>query len=75
METVFTLVFIIGCIGAWYFIKGVRINVTEISLWVDNLSVIIIGFIPTTETKEVTSKPVEEKKTKQQSSAKISDLV
>ena len=21
METVFTLVFIIGCIGAWYFIK------------------------------------------------------
>ncbi|MDT2424661.1 hypothetical protein P7D66_20085 [Enterococcus avium] len=76
METVFTLVFIIGCIGAWYFIKrSPNKRNRNISLGLIALSVIIIGFIPTTETKEVTSKPVEEKKTKQQSSAKISDLV
>ncbi|MDT2460408.1 hypothetical protein [Enterococcus avium] len=76
METVFTLVFIIGCIGAWYFIKrSPNKRNRNISFGLIALSVIIIGFIPTTETKEVTSKPVEEKKTKQQSSAKISDLV
>ncbi|MFM2488815.1 hypothetical protein ABW365_12195 [Enterococcus avium] len=76
METVFTLVFIIGCIGAWYFIKrSPNKRNRNISFGLITLSVIIIGFIPTTETKEVTSKPVEEKKTKQQSSAKISDLV
>lgn len=76
METVFTLVFIIGCIGAWYFIKrSPNKRNRNISLGLIALSVIIIGFIPTTETKEVTSKPVEEKKTEQQSSAKISDLV
>lgn len=76
METVFTLVFIIGCIGAWYFIKrSPNKRNRNISFGLITLSVIIIGFIPTTETKEVTSKPVEGKKTKQQSSAKISDLV
>jgi hypothetical protein len=76
METVFTLVFIIGCIGAWYFIKrSPNKRNRNISFGLIALSVIIIGFIPTTETKKVTSKPVEEKKTKQQSSAKISDLV
>ena len=76
METVFTLVFIIGCIGAWYFIKrSPNKRNRNISFGLIALSVILIGFIPTTETKEVTSKPVEEKKTKQQSSAKISDLV
>ena len=76
METVFTLVFIIGCIGAWYFIKrSPNKRNRNISFGLIALSVIIIGFIPKTETKEVTSKPVEEKKTKQQSSAKISDLV
>lgn len=76
METVFTFVFIIGCIGAWYFIKrSPNKRNRNISFGLITLSVIIIGFIPTTETKEVTSKPVEEKKTKQQSSAKISDLV
>ena len=76
METVFTLVFIIGCIGAWYFIKrSPNKRNRNISFGLITLSVIIIGFIPTTETNEVTSKPVEEKKTKQQSSAKISDLV
>lgn len=76
METVFTLVFIIGCIGAWYFIKkSPNKRNRNISFGLIALSAIIIGFIPISETKEVTSKPVEEKKTKQQSSTKISDLV
>ena len=76
METVFTLVFIIGCIGAWYFIKrSPNKRNRNISFGLITLSVIIIGFIPTTETKEVTSKHVAEKKTQQQISAIISDLV